>query len=258
MTDLQTKFLRQSIKLNQEQQKNMLRKSIEFEVRKAEKIDSDGVPIGVIEGYASTFGNIDRQNDVILEGAFDATIADHQQRNRPIRMLYQHMFSDLIGGFPADMVQIDAKGLLVVGHINLATARGQESYALAQQGVLSDMSIGFKIDQSDIVASGSDYVRQIKQISLFEISLVGEPANPQAQILGVKSMDIDSLKDLNEIQLEAALIEGQPMSKTSAKALVSAWKLKQREAETAKQREVDPQTEQWAELTRELNKIRGL
>lgn len=144
--------------------------------------------IGIVKGYASTFENMDRAEDVIASGAFDKTILDFKASGRPVRMLWQHNSTDLIGGYPADKMYIDEKGLFVQGNINLETQRGREAYALAKQGVLSDFSIGFRIMDFEIEKEDDKIIRVIKELELFEISLVGEPMNTQAQFTEVKAV----------------------------------------------------------------------
>jgi len=150
--------------------------------------DRNGVAVGVIEGYASTW-DIDRGDDVILRGAFRKTIDRHLKNGRPVRMLWQHNGDQLIGAFPAESMREDDNGLWVKGEINLETQAGREAYALAKQGVLSDMSIGFSIPSREFVTfsdEGDCTVRRIKEVELWEVSLVGEPMNPHAQIMSVK------------------------------------------------------------------------
>lgn len=150
----------------------------------------EGSNIGKFEGYASTFGNSDRMDDVIIKGAFEKTLQDHRTRSRQIRMLSQHNRHNLIGGFPSEDAREDERGLFVKGNINLDTQNGRESFALMKQGVLEDMSIGFIIRDSEM----NDGKQMIKEAELFEISLVTEPANQEAQITAIKS--IMPFKDL--------------------------------------------------------------
>lgn len=148
----------------------------------------NGVAIGVVEGYASTW-DVDRGNDVILRGAFDKTIARHVSEGRQVRMLWQHNGDQLIGGFPAEKMREDERGLFVRGEINLETQAGREAYALAKQGVLSDFSVGFSIPSRDAVKyndTGDRNVREIREVELWEVSMVGEPMNPNANVLAVK------------------------------------------------------------------------
>ena len=49
-------------------------KCFEFKVTEADSSDD----VGVIEGYASTFGNVDLGNDIVEKGAFKKTIKDQR------------------------------------------------------------------------------------------------------------------------------------------------------------------------------------
>ncbi len=60
------------------------------------------------KGYASTFGNIDRQDDVIQKGAFAVSL-----KNNNIAMLWQHASNEPIGIFPK--AHEDNIGLYVEG-----------------------------------------------------------------------------------------------------------------------------------------------
>ena len=155
-----------------------------FELKDLHDPEEDEPNIGKFEGFASTFGNTDRVDDVIVKGAFASTLSDHADRNRQIRMLFQHDRHNLIGGFPFAEAKEEDEGLFVKGHINLDTQAGRESFSLMKQGVLEDMSIGFIIRDSEM----KDGIQFIKDVELFEISLVTEPANQEAQITAIKTV----------------------------------------------------------------------
>ena len=125
-------------------------KTFSFSILEAKNNVLDGNVIGTIKGYASTYGNIDRTNDVIMEGAFDDSIQDYKNKGRQIKVYYQHNVNDVpIGGIKPDNINSDKLGLPVVMDINTKVQRGNEIYELAKQGVLSDMSIGFSVDEFD-------------------------------------------------------------------------------------------------------------
>ena len=168
---------------------NIEYKSFAFTDIETKQTEVNGVPVGVIKGMASTFGNVDLQNDRIDFGAFAKTIQLHKSRNgRPIRMFLGHdRFAGAIGGFPIDKVKEQKQGLKVEGHINLEVQRGQEAFALAKQGVLTDLSIGFMPVKVDFEQRAGREIRVIKEIELREISIVDEPANPKATITDVKA-----------------------------------------------------------------------
>jgi len=150
---------------------------------KASLYDNKG--IGIIKGYAATYGNVDRVNDVILEGAFDGSIQDYKNQNRMLKVYYQHdTFNVPIGGIRPENLNSDKKGLLVAIDVNTKVQLGNDVYELAKQGVLSDMSISFTVEED-----GSTYTREercLKKLKLWEVSIVGEPANEDANVTEVK------------------------------------------------------------------------
>ena len=47
---------------------------------------------GVVKGYASTFNNVDSDNDIITKGAYTKTLQENSER---IAFLYQHNIGNL-------------------------------------------------------------------------------------------------------------------------------------------------------------------
>ena len=145
----------------------------DFKLKIKEVDDSSGEFVG----YAAIFGNVDLQGDVIEKGAFRKTI--QEQSNVPI--LWQHDTTQPIG--VTVEIDEDDRGLLVKGKLNLETQRGREAYALIKQGAIKGLSIGYDVVK-DVIESG---VRKIKEIRLWEWSLVTFPANPLAEVTNVKT-----------------------------------------------------------------------
>jgi HK97 family phage prohead protease len=158
-------------------------KNIPFKVTETKEAHNKKGNYGIVKGFASTFGNIDRGNDRIVQGAFQKSIDRYKSMHRPVKMFYQHDSNEIIGGFPVEEMKETHEGLEVTGQINLDVQRGREAYALAKQGVLTDFSIGYTVGDYDIVDHG---VRELKELDLWEISLVGEPMNTMARVTDVK------------------------------------------------------------------------
>lgn len=173
-------------RLDGEKTMNHQTMSFGFDAVEVKTVTKNGAEVGVIKGYASTW-DVDRGGDQIKRGAFKETLRDHKGRGRPIRMLWQHSSAELIGGFDPASAKEDERGLYVEGEINLETQRGREAYALAKQGVLADFSIGFRVRDYEIKRD----LRIIKDIELFEVSLVSEPMNPKATLTEVKNLPDD-------------------------------------------------------------------
>lgn len=161
------------------------------------KADADGI----IEGYGSVFGGVDAYGDTIQQGAFTDTL-----RVRKPKMLWQHRMDMPIGVW--DDVYEDAKGLHVRGRI-AKTTLAQDARELAQMGALDGLSIGFRTVSDEMRGNN----RVIKQVDLYEVSLVTIPADKQAIITSVKSL-------ASAGSVEAALRE-IGFSRAEAKAFVA-------------------------------------
>lgn len=141
---------------------------------------------GLVEGYASTFGNLDRVGDVVTKGAFTKSIA-----NEMPQMLWNHNPDFPVGVW--ETIREDEKGLFVTGRIATKTAMGADVYELVKLGAVKAMSIGYNIKSS--TRDKKSGVNYLNEIALKEVSFVVFPANPEAKLTGVKSDDeLDSLK----------------------------------------------------------------
>jgi hypothetical protein len=135
------------------------------------------------EAYASTFGNIDSDNDVIMPGAFTKTIAEAFPAKR-IKVLWQHNWSQPIG-LPVAMTQ-DSKGLYTETELGRHTL-AVDAAAQLEDGIIDRLSIGFWIPAGKS-ATRPDGVREIAEVALLEYSLVTFPANDQAIVTGMKAL----------------------------------------------------------------------
>lgn len=159
-------------------------KQIAFTFTDIKSVDKEGKKYTQFKGYAATYGNVDRGGDRILPGAFTKSLARYAELGRPIKMFYQHDGKEILGGFPIQDVKDTSEGLMVLGEICEEVQRGREVAALMKQGVLTDMSIGYTVNDH----SYDGEVRELKDLDLWEISVVGEPMNEKARIFSVKAV----------------------------------------------------------------------
>jgi HK97 family phage prohead protease len=171
---------------------------------------------GLLEGYASTFGNVDSYGDVIAPGAFMKSLAEHKSAGTMPALLWQHNADDPIGVWTD--AREDERGLKVSGRLTLDTKRGAEARALVKDGALA-LSIGFQTRDS----ASENGRRILKDIKLWEISLVTFPANEMARITAIKNA-IAAGGELSPRMIEHILRDaGVP--KAFAKAVVAGgWK----------------------------------
>jgi len=166
---------------------------------------------GLFSGYGSVFGVVDSYQEVVAPGAFKESL-----ESRVPALLWQHRSGEPIGVYTA--VKEDSVGLHVEGKLALKTTRGAEAYELLKMGAISGLSIGFvpRDDSYDRVTG----VRTLKQVDLWEVSLVTFPANEASRVANVKSIErITTLSDA-----ETFLRDAGGLSKREALAFVARIK----------------------------------
>lgn len=164
---------------------------------------------GHIEGLLVGFGNVDRGGDKLLAGSLTKSLA---ARSTPLPMLLHHDLHRPIGAWKEWQERPD--GLYVKGNLTLATRDGQEAHALAKDGALTGLSIGWVAKQATRDREG---IRTIAEADLFEGSLVTVPMNDKTRVSSIKS--ITNARDIAEL-LQSAGISGR-RAKAAAGA---AWK----------------------------------
>lgn len=147
-----------------------------FDITKKESDDSGNL---IISGYGAIFGNIDSYKDIISQGAFYDTLAEKKDR---IAFCYQHDIWNPIGKILD--IKEDQTGLWL--KVMLSAAE-DDIQTKVKEGILKEMSIGYRVTESQEEVRDSEPVRILKKISLYEISLVTLAANPLAVITGMKS-----------------------------------------------------------------------
>jgi HK97 family phage prohead protease len=195
---------------------------------KALKFDDSDVNLAnrTFMGYASTFGNVDEVGDIIEQGAFKKSIKERgPSGSNQIKVLWQH--AEPLG-IPVKMHE-DENGLYVEGKVS-KTRLGDEALELMKDGVVDKMSIGFSIPKGKMHYDDMTGVRRIKEVKLFEFSPVTFPANEQASITGMKSLEgkLALLQDGVELSEEElaelkalynrldALLKSEPQESTQA------------------------------------------
>ncbi len=152
-----------------------------FREHKAFKFNLESVgDEGEFSGYAAVFDNVDDSGDVIEKGAFAKTISEDFER---IKILSQHQDCELPIGKPLELRE-DEKGLFVRAKIS-DTQKGRDIRTLLKDGVLNELSIGY--DAVDAYYDNVTRTRHLKELRLWEISIVTWAMNELAQIEEVKS-----------------------------------------------------------------------
>ncbi len=139
-------------------------------------------PDGTVEGYASLFGEIDQARDMVMRGAFAATLA--QRGVHRIPMLFQHDPSEPIGVWLE--LREDTRGLYARGRLIPEVTRARELLSLLRAGAIDGLSIGFRTVKGNI--DPRTRVRRLLAVDLWEISIVTFPLLAGARVRAVKQV----------------------------------------------------------------------
>lgn len=135
---------------------------------------------GVFTGKLVTYGNVDRQNEVIDNTAF----ANVQDKTYPL--LFDHNYQEGIGYFK--VTGNNEQQLTIEGHFNLENEQSKDIYSQVKFGTYTNLSVGLRVldyyfDSNDIL--------HITKAELLEGSITPVPANSLATIDVIKSLKID-------------------------------------------------------------------
>ncbi|MCK9231120.1 MAG: HK97 family phage prohead protease [Candidatus Thermoplasmatota archaeon] len=196
---------------------------------------------GYVEGYASVFGNVDYDKEVVEKGAFTKTLAEGLP-GRKIKFVDFHnawMDSDFIIGVVEEAHE-DEHGLWFKARFS-SVRRAQDVRTKIKEGILDALSIGY-----DVIKDRMDNetgIRYLTELKLYEISIVSWGANPIAATNNIKSMLDSQLKRITRVALE--LKEGRILSENNIGLLREAINalqalLNSAEPEKSTQKEQEP------------------
>ncbi len=151
------------------------RKTVAFELENYNEAE------GIFSGYGAVFSNVDSGGDVIEPGAFTKTIAENSER---VKILSGHNDGLLPIGKPLELRE-DEKGLYLEAKIS-NTALGRDVKTLIGDGVLCELSIGYDPVIFDYDENG---IRHLREVKLWEISVVTWAMNEEATITGYKASE---------------------------------------------------------------------
>jgi len=176
---------------------------------------ANGGAQGVFEGYASVFGVVDSDGDIIEPGAFAQAL---KNQSRAVAMFFNHRRNEIPVGKWLELSE-DNKGLYVRGELTPGNPQSEALKAAMVHGTVGGMSVGFSAAKGDVTSIATGYsFRNVSRLS--EISVCTFPANEAATVSTLKSMEtIESIRDA-----ENWLRESAGLSKSEAQALIARIK----------------------------------
>ena len=136
-----------------------------------------------LRGYAAVFNSFSEDlggfKEVILPGAFRSSI----ESGKDILALGHHNDQIILGRRSAGTLEIkeDDKGLYM--EIDLPdTSEARDIREHVKLGNLKHMSFGFVVKEDDVYEEGGQIIRALKDVELFEVSVVAVPAYSSTEV----------------------------------------------------------------------------
>ncbi len=168
-------------------------KNFQFEVGNVLKADANEKRYGAtgnvafIEGFSGGTGNKDSYNDIIIQGAYEETIAKDVHWN-----VLRHHDPTVRIGFNGE-AEDQKRGLKTVSVLSLDNSEGSDQYHLSKlaldMGAKDAHSIGFIPLEWSIKDIKGERVRYIEKIDMWEHSFVAWGANDKAFSTALKQWE---------------------------------------------------------------------
>jgi HK97 family phage prohead protease len=172
---------------------------------------------GYVEGYASVYGVVDSQKEVVDRGAFQKALADPKK----LKFLWQHDYKRPIGR----IVKLweDDYGLKYQARYNLKTSWGKDAYEAAVNQDIDGNSIGYTMNNGKAFKD-DEGVNHLQDVGLMEISNVTFPSNTEAVNTDVKdAMHVKSITDSDKSALQAGIDKENLKDLTSYHRRLHQW-----------------------------------
>jgi HK97 family phage prohead protease len=151
---------------------------------------------------SETLGAAKRFREKIEPGVFKRAI----QRAKDIHFFAEHNKDRILASTKNGSLTLreDNQGLYMEATIS-PTSWGKDYYQLIKDGIISNMSFGFRTIADSWEKQGNENIRTIKDMDLFEVSAVRDPAYSQSSI-AARSIEVDEV-DVPEIEEEKRVVE---------------------------------------------------
>jgi hypothetical protein len=174
---------------------------------------------GRFTALVSVYGNVDLQGDRVMKGAFDASLRKWGKSGDPIPICWSHDWSDPfahIGYADARDVTETDRGLLVKGQLDVDTNPfAKQVYDLMKQRRIKEFSFAYDIQDE---RRGKDGANELLQLGIIEVGPTLKGANPDTELLSVKSALHTSEVDWVRAKMEElGLVEAKKTAKVSVK-----------------------------------------
>lgn len=147
---------------------------------------------GTFEALVSATGVKDVAGDIMEPGCFEKTLAEWVLKSRPIPVVWSHQFNDpfsILGKY-LEQEETD-NGLRMKGELNLEWAKAAHVHELMKEDLIVEFSISGRVRDYEWIEDDDEDSwwpgMSIKDIDLWEAGPCFKGANPETELLSVKS-----------------------------------------------------------------------
>lgn len=187
-------------------------KNIELRMNRFNVIENDEGGKLTVSGYVNEtgkqshlLGTKKKFKEAIQKGAFTRAL----KKGNDIHFLAEHDENKILASTRNGSLTLkeDEKGLLMTAYIS-DTSYGRDYHTLIKDGILRNMSFGFTVDKDKWnKEKDGTYTREVNDLTLFEVSVVTNPAYPQSTI-SARGLNVLENVDIPQDMEERAYISG--------------------------------------------------
>ena len=163
---------------------------------------------GEFVGLASTFGNVDFGGDIVVAGAFRDTLSEWKARGEFPLLAWYHDMGEPVGDWlemSEDSIGLPCRGQLWVDSDRRTEAAVKARNMLTGTGP-KGLSIGYGVRESEEAVRDGKSVRLLKNVELYEVSIVPFGMNPKALVSDAKASNLFESGTLVDIRTAEALV----------------------------------------------------
>lgn len=156
----------------------------------------EGLEEGQFLAYASVFGGPpDSYGDIVDQGAFAKSLAAWAEKGDPLPLLWGHDMNDPFSNIGHVVAaEEDEHGLKVHGQLDLENPTAMQVYRLIKGRRTTDLSFAYDVKDAEKAEDGN----HLREIDIFEVSIVPIGANRLTDVLAVKHLSehlVDGVKE---------------------------------------------------------------
>lgn len=206
----------------------------------------------VVTGYVNEtgkqshlLGKRKKFREVIKKGAFTRALS----KGNDVHFLAEHDANKILASTRNGSLKLveDDNGLLMTAEIS-NTSYGRDYHTLIKDGILRNMSFGFSVDKDKWrKLNDGTYTRDIDDLTLFEVSVVTNPAYPQSSISARGLNLIEDVDIPEDVETEEKDVEEKQVQEVQVKETVEQVKdetISEVEKETEEVKEEQQQVEE--------------